>query len=541
MRIILIFLVLAVCGFLGQPLFGLGDDLLHDAIEETEGRGLVIRSNPAGAKVFVDGIERGLTPLVIDFLPSGEYNISLAKDGYAERRVKVMLRSGSRLALSLALEEDKGRLVVFLRRSPESPPEDALPLTPRIFVDGTAFSGQQMDLVPGWRTVSVRAFGWDGADVPVEIKGGKTEQLDIVMKPAAFRLSNAAARRGRFNPANSGALGTTEITFEVSAPGQGRLEIADPEGHTVFSASLGPFETWSQSVLWPGQDAGGAVLPDGTYTIRITAETQTAELAVVIDRSLRIRPAYLSGGLPGLLFSPAPEILPLGSFQIEAGLLAGRPSPDAVPWKTLPFSAALRFSPLARLELAAALNVIPEFDSGAVWALGGSAKWVFLSGSPFGLALGAAWSNAGEGNPFGMNGGVELFIPVSWSIGAAINSPRAAINSPGAAINSPRAFSLVFSPAALWSGADGIPESIVPRLLLSGGFRFDLPGFSAGISLREDFGFTGDKTGPGIFSLGGELNFSSPPSNLIFSVSGGAWFKDDSVGGFGGLGIGLLF
>ncbi|MCL2443608.1 MAG: PEGA domain-containing protein, partial [Treponema sp.] len=41
-------------------------NIIGDNFEETAGRGLVIRTNPAGVKVYIDGIERGETPVVFD-------------------------------------------------------------------------------------------------------------------------------------------------------------------------------------------------------------------------------------------------------------------------------------------------------------------------------------------------------------------------------------------------------------------------------------------------------------------------------------------
>jgi cytoskeletal protein RodZ len=53
---------------------------------------LVVTTEPAGARVVVDGIGRGATPLTIQYLPLGEKRVRVVRDGYVseERRVRLM-------------------------------------------------------------------------------------------------------------------------------------------------------------------------------------------------------------------------------------------------------------------------------------------------------------------------------------------------------------------------------------------------------------------------------------------------------------------
>jgi hypothetical protein len=39
--------------------------------------------------------------------------------------------------------------------------------------------------------------------------------------------------------------------------------------------------------------------------------------------------------------------------------------------------------------------------------------------------------------------------------------------------------------------------------------------------------------------IGGEVKIF--PSNLVFTLLGGAWFRGAETGGFGGVGIGLIY
>lgn len=64
---------------------------------------LLVRSTPAGARVLVDGRERGTTPAVVLDLPRGAHRVRVLQDGYAaeERRVTV---TDSQPAQSLTIE-----------------------------------------------------------------------------------------------------------------------------------------------------------------------------------------------------------------------------------------------------------------------------------------------------------------------------------------------------------------------------------------------------------------------------------------------------
>ncbi len=68
---------------------------------------MLVRSTPPGARVFVDGKDRGQTPLTIRELGQGEHRVRIARDGYtaAERRVVLSEKQASQ-SLSVRLGKD---------------------------------------------------------------------------------------------------------------------------------------------------------------------------------------------------------------------------------------------------------------------------------------------------------------------------------------------------------------------------------------------------------------------------------------------------
>lgn len=498
-----------------------------DKVEDREGRGLFLRSNPAGARIFIDGIERGITPFKIENMGPGRYYVRLVKEGYVERRFRVSLRPGSMADITIELEEAKGQVLVNVSPAPDSPGN--LPLTPIISSGDEEADRGLFTLKTGMRTVNVRAFGWEDASVQVYVGENSFHVLDIALKPAVFAVTKAVLSRPRFNPGNAGSLGTTEFRFEVNAPGRGTFSVYDSSGKIIHAGGLAVFATWSQAVLWNGRDIRGRPLPDGEYVLELKAgpaenpAKDTVVLKAVLDSAVEILPFSIYSGKAGLLYAPAAALLPPGSFQVDSGLLFGKPAGKNAAWKSLPFAGAFRFSPLQQFEIAAAVDALPVFEEEAGFGAGASAKWVFLNpaANRFGAAAGAvfSWTGRTSVTPFGMGSGIELFFPFQAQAG--------------------RVFSFMLAPAGIWTGEDGFPWDPVPRLLAYGGVMARLPWATAGISARAEFPFTAG-TGPSVM-LAGEIKFFPPPSSFVFSLMGGFWKKGSALGGFGGAGIGLIY
>jgi hypothetical protein len=520
-------------------LFAAAPVVMGDMVEEAEGRGLVVRSEPSRATVYINGIDRGLTPFTFETIAPGEYGIRLTKDGYGERWIWVRVRENVRLEVTLNLEAVLGTLILDIQRKAGSPPPEELALSPEIIVDGETKNGAYLSLPVGYRAIRVRAFGWEEAVHSVYIQRDFNQRLRVEMQAAPFSMTGAELRRTRFNPANSGSLGTTEISFDVSAPGTGRIVIENQAGETVFSKDMAPFATWSQLAVWNGRDGEGKPLPDGVYRVLALTESiprggsrpveKRAEMTVNIDSSLNIYPLSSTALSSGLFFSPAAEIIPRGSFQIDGTLLFGRAAAAGEAWGALPFAVALRFSPAESLEMTAALNVTPYFEGGAVNALGGGFKWAFLTSGAgalpsAALTLSYGWAKTGTLTPFGTAVGLALFLPLSWNLGKNL--------------------SLELGPGAFWTGEDGYPAEALPRPLLAGGLLLRRPTLTAGVSLQGRANIAGtEREAPGFGPLlaAVEIRFFPPPSNVVFSLLGGGWAGRDGFGGFGGIGIGLIY
>ena len=521
---------------------------MEDKFEEISGRGLAIYTNPAGARVFIDGVERGLTPVTFENLPPGNHLIRLTRDGYRDRIFTVTLFNNSRLEVSIKMEEESGIARITVYKAEGSPGN--LPFNPQISIDGLTgnippvFTShgnvKQFNLPVGFRTIRARAFGWEDASVTVRIEDRVTTAAEIYMKPAAFKLDNVSQSRRRFNPNNSGSLGITEYHFEVSAPGNGVLTVLNSGRDVVYEKRFDSFNTWFQSAKWDGRDSSGNPLPEGRYIAVIEAspangfyadpqDAVAMTLETEINYSINIFPLSLSGGIAGLSFAPLAHTLPAGSFQVEGNIFFGSfhtpeessGEPYEKAFSGLPFEIGLRIAPFMRLEITSVFNVHPRFDNPTGWGVAGSLKYNILNGGGIPLALAAgvsyAWASENGEAPQSPGRGVGIYAPLSLELAK---------------------FSLIFSPAVFWRG----PHGPVPALLLSAGVLYRGQWMNAGFSIRPEIDFNASPIADNIrFLTGIDIRFFPPPSNLVFSVQAGMWTHGQQLGGYGGFGIGVIY
>jgi hypothetical protein len=516
-------------------------DIAGDSFEEIAGFGLEIYTNPSGVTVYIDGVERGTTPLVIDTPDIGIHYIRLIYDGYKERIFSVNIFNTSRLIVSIKMEEIRGFAMVSVYREKDSP--ELLPLNPQIYakvpdeiitpVIPPNDNKIKLNLPVGYNTIKVRAFGWKDSSITVLVKENTTVAADIFMTPALFKIENFSQSRKRFNPMNPGSLGITEYRFEVSAPGTGAFTIQDANGSVVFEKQYTNFNTWIQNITWDGRDSQGIPYPEGAYTVLLEASAMpefiqkedkavSIKVKTEISYSAVIFPLSTESGISGLTFAPLPQTLPEGSYQFKANLLFGS---FRMPSKTLederkfffPFSISMRISPFNRFELITFFNIIPQSENLPGWGILGSVKYNFFDGGgsvPLAFSFGASYAGTNRNGeyPLSSGRGVGIYTPLSLEL---------------------TNLSIAFCPVIFWHG----PEGLTPQLLLSTGVLYHGSWITSGLSMRYEFDF--EKNTRSRFLAGIETNLFPPPSNLFFSFQFGIVYQQD-IGGYGGIGIGLI-
>ncbi|MEW6277069.1 MAG: protein kinase, partial [Candidatus Eremiobacterota bacterium] len=96
---------------------------------ESASGGVKLDTKPAGAKVFVEGQSKGLTPLELKGLPPKRYTVKVVKQGYKDYKGAVDVVAGQTRNLTVALE----------KLPPPPPPRPAY--TPEPYYDPPSYSG----------------------------------------------------------------------------------------------------------------------------------------------------------------------------------------------------------------------------------------------------------------------------------------------------------------------------------------------------------------------------------------------------------------
>ncbi|WP_298324088.1 FlgD immunoglobulin-like domain containing protein [Asticcacaulis sp.] len=104
------------------------------------------------------------------------------------------------------------------------------------------------------------------------------ELLTALVGLQAGNLTNAANMIGKNAIVDSATQSFTDKPLAwnydlESDAAKVRVEVVDAKGNTVFRSDVGKGAKGTNSFTWDGKDASGKTLPQGDYTLKVTAET----------------------------------------------------------------------------------------------------------------------------------------------------------------------------------------------------------------------------------------------------------------------------
>lgn len=231
-----------------------------------------IECNISDVEVYINGSFHGKSTLVITGLNPGFYELKLVKDGYETGYYKIQAKKGYRYYYKFEMQKEKGFVKILNWIDNAS-----------ITIDGSLVDGPEFTFDTGKHSIKVRKFGFRDFSASISINVNETTKVQIDLPRAAFEVSNLKVSKKVINPAYSGGLGTTEISFNVTANGSARLYITDEYGFTVWEHVFSSFSTWENSVDWSGVSSDGYVLPDGNYTVNLEYEGGVLTKEITID------------------------------------------------------------------------------------------------------------------------------------------------------------------------------------------------------------------------------------------------------------------
>jgi TonB family protein len=155
---------------------------------------LRVTSEPLGARVLLNGDDRGVTPLEIGDLPLGAYEVRVEQEGF----------QGEVLHAELSPEVPLATVDVSLEPEPKAPPPPPAPAffaiksTPAgalVQIDGRDVGNTPLNRVrvsPGARVVRVLQDGFLPWEDEFRARSGRTESIDAILTPRGGTLGSAA-------------------------------------------------------------------------------------------------------------------------------------------------------------------------------------------------------------------------------------------------------------------------------------------------------------------------------------------------------------
>ena len=134
---------------------------------------LALTSDPPGARVSLDGSDRGPTPLELPLAPGQPHTVRLALAGYASAELTLTLRAGERREQALRLEPQLGEVRI-----------DARPPDADLIVDGQprGRADQTLQLVAVPHVIEIKRDGFVSARESVTPRPGFPQTLRVALK-----------------------------------------------------------------------------------------------------------------------------------------------------------------------------------------------------------------------------------------------------------------------------------------------------------------------------------------------------------------------
>jgi hypothetical protein len=169
-----------------------------------------IASEPAGARIFINGAERGQTPASLS-LPTGESELFIYKDGYMPVRKMVRWQGGDRPIYRETLRKQTGGLVVL-----------ADPPGAKVFLDQRPLGAAPLayeNLQPGFYQVEVRRDGFKPFVATLELLKDRARVVNVRLEgpPVTVFVEGDAGARVYLDGSYAGEITDTSLILRARA------------------------------------------------------------------------------------------------------------------------------------------------------------------------------------------------------------------------------------------------------------------------------------------------------------------------------------
>ncbi len=248
---------------------------------------ILVAGGSQGAKVFLDGVEKGTSPTVLEDVSVGKHVVELRDADGAVQKEEVLVTAGHRSNATFAVE----RTTTSVRVISNAP--DAM-----ISIDGTEVGKAPLtkELKPGEHVVKGTVEGQEPVEEKVTLKEGDEQVVNI-------RFAGLVKNDGRI--IINSPVGSAQISVDGVSRGAPPVVIEDaPAGtHTVVVSAQGYEDLRTTCDTAPGKNC------------EIVAELKPADTPIRVQANVPGAQLYVDGALQGP--TPYEGQLPAGAHRIE--------------------------------------------------------------------------------------------------------------------------------------------------------------------------------------------------------------------------------
>ncbi len=175
-----------------------------------------ITTNPAGAVVEVNGLERGKSPLTVSELTPGLQVIDVKLDGYRAATEKVELGFMQSQDTHLSLDPIVGKLLLTLK------PRDAV-----VTIDGQEYGVIKSDLTlaDGSHSLAVQKQGFETYESTVVVSEGEPLNVEVALSPIVGSIEVTSVPEGASVSLDGEDRGKTPLTLDKVSFGKHDLAV----------------------------------------------------------------------------------------------------------------------------------------------------------------------------------------------------------------------------------------------------------------------------------------------------------------------------
>ena len=153
-----------------------GKTLFNYTLNEVELAKVQISSNPTGAKIYINGLEKGETNKGL-FLYPGSYQLKILKSGYLDFEEKITVSSDKQNNFTYNLSKNAGTLNISVT-----------PSSATILINKEKTTQYNIDLTPGKYKIEISESGYYDQSETIEIELGKTITKSYSLEPKVGKL-----------------------------------------------------------------------------------------------------------------------------------------------------------------------------------------------------------------------------------------------------------------------------------------------------------------------------------------------------------------